>query len=253
MPREGDPLAMPDWVINDFIIPVNNMRKFDLKRINAKKAAENDPVLWNHILENVREIYGCDACIAGGAVRDYFLGVREKDIDVFVDVAYDDVITSSTAELNFGPAIRTDHGGNEYKTRDPKIVGTWEFYHKGVVINLIAKPLPVEDYVQALLDTFDFEICKSAYFFNKATGEYEIYDSSNAKCDREDKTFTYVGPEDNTEQSFRRLERFNQRTGLNFRSKGLDRVADILKAKKEAKKEADEKRRVELNELANTA
>lgn len=46
----------------------------------------NGPELWNTILGPIRGAFGDDALIAGGAVRDFFLGFEPKDIDVFVNV-----------------------------------------------------------------------------------------------------------------------------------------------------------------------
>jgi hypothetical protein len=57
----------------------------DFNEVEKKQNAEkNGPELWDKILEGVREIYDPQyACVAGGAVRDYLLGIKPKDIDVW--------------------------------------------------------------------------------------------------------------------------------------------------------------------------
>ena len=46
----------------------------------------NGPVLWNHLLSYVHEHLDKDAVIAGGAIRDFVLGIEPRDIDIFVNV-----------------------------------------------------------------------------------------------------------------------------------------------------------------------
>ena len=60
--------------------------------VEALKRAErlsktNGPELWAAVLAGVKKFCGPNAVVAGGAVRDYVLGVPPKDIDVFVQAS----------------------------------------------------------------------------------------------------------------------------------------------------------------------
>ena len=199
-----------------------------------KERTVNGPDLWKFVLGNVQEIYGCEACVAGGAVRDFLLDLPVKDIDIFIDHNFPEIVLESMRELNFGEG--TNLSDRKYQQHDKEIKGVWEFYDvKGHVINLIMRPIPKEDYVRNVLNTFDFNICKSAFSIHPERGP-EMYDDPLAAVDRHSSTFTYSGPEDNeaklrSEKRFKSFADRHPKVPFKLAIPGLDKIKPEKKAK----------------------
>lgn len=208
---------------------------------NMKKY-ENGPELWTFLLESIQEVYGCDACIAGGAIRDHFLGVKPKDIDIFIDHNFPDIIEQGAPELNWGGLSRM---GKEYEENDTGINGVWECHAKGFKINLIARPIPMAVYAPNLLDTFDFNICKSAF----QSGA--LIDTPVAIVDRTGKTFTYVGPADLEAQkkSLKRYVNVTKRWDRGNYQLGDFKVIGLDEAIEEDRKKVEEEKKKYMEEL----
>lgn len=251
IPRDGNPDDEDEWVHEP---PVAAPRGINFGEMAVAPAAgiqprkermENGPDLWKFLLGNIQEVYGCDAVIAGGAVRDHFLGIPINDVDIFIDHNFPEVVRDAMPELNFGPGMNASDP--QYQQSDAEIKGVWEFWDvKGNKINLIARPIPKQDYPKPLLDTFDFNICKSAFYID-AGGNPTLYDDPMAAVDRGLKTFTYVGSDTEASKlkSKARFQKFISRTKLDFKLEMHD-IEDILKRKKEA----EEKRRAELAKMS---
>lgn len=180
---------------------------------NRVEAKDNGPDLWDYLLEQIKEVYECKAIIAGGCIRDHVLGIMPKDVDIFIDHNFPDIILQDMVELNWGEA-RQDVGDEASDNGDnPLLKGSWTFFNpvKGFQINLIAKPLGVsdEEYAEAVTRNFDFNIVKGYY-----DGNLHLPEETAADIKR--KTFTYVGLDDPVQKkrSTRRFERFLKRTGL---------------------------------------
>lgn len=169
---------------------------------NNTDRRENGPEFWRFLLDNVREILECDAAIAGGAVRDYFLGLPPKDIDVFVDIDDFEIIQANHPELNWGPGFVA---GNVYKDNERlNIKGVMNFQYKGHKIQLVAKPIPKEFYATELIKTFDMSVGMCYFTYDKQTDEYILFESDTARNDREKKQVTCMVPEcsDKTSKRF---------------------------------------------------
>lgn len=191
-----------------------------------RKMMENGPELWEKVLANVREIYGCEAVIAGGCIRDHRLGVPAKDIDVFIDHNFPQMVEDGLAELNFGKLFKK---GQDYP--DAAIKGVWDTEGPsafGPRINIIARPIPCEPgaYATEIVKTFDFNICKGYY-------DKELVLMPDVVADLDNQTFTYVGKDDDVKRlaSYKRFENWNRRTGMEFRIEGIP-IALVKKREK---------------------
>lgn len=49
----------------------------------------NGPAFWNKLLQDVQTTWRMGGVVAGGAVRDWMLGIEPKDIDIFVGRGFD--------------------------------------------------------------------------------------------------------------------------------------------------------------------
>lgn len=149
---------------------------------------ENGPGLWNKLASRFSEYLpdGYKPVVAGGAVRDFLLGLPPKDIDVFI-VNHDQEKTASVpslmlevAILNFFEEIRTsskkskiaeDDSGIFNLSSGPSALGS--FFGEEIRKNTITKyPIqviigeddrPAAD-VPSLIDRFDYGLVKAAYF-----------------------------------------------------------------------------------------
>jgi len=201
----------------------------------AVEYAKNGPEYWDKLLYAVREIYECEAIVAGGAVRDHLLGFDPKDIDIFVNYTNDPLELSE--ELGWGHPKQIGNRGrrNPYANIKGKIVqNVLEFYPSTspVPVQLIFTKKPLDgDFTENTLNMFDFHICKSAY-------DGKMYDTEVAQQERLAKTFTYSGPEDeeNKEKSMQRFESFKQRHP-EFKVVGLNNIEKVLEEKQKKAKE----------------
>lgn len=179
---------------------------------------KNGPELWNAILAQMPP----GAVIAGGAVRDYLLGVEPKDIDVFCSVhAVTPISYFSGNEADVMPdwlpegydcrhgLFRVDdrHERQEEYTKLNNIAvvscGTvFEYKVDLIEMNIEAAAFNGTD----LVADFDFAITRCFY------DGTDIFDTIEAAVDRQNKTVTLM-IDDRRERSQARFDRFNERRG----------------------------------------
>lgn len=166
--------------------------------------------LFNSILDRMP----IGSVIAGGAVRDYVLGMPHRDIDVFIPHhvvvegelwdAADPRFRFTTRGWRFDETYaRTIRAGNhEYDQMEAGHILGVSLYHDqdNNQINLIE--LNADRAIQDHLDAFDLGICQAAY----AGGGVQL--SDNFLRDWKDRRVTLVNPNARTTE---RLERFQQR------------------------------------------
>lgn len=166
----------------------------------------NGPELWDMILAQMPP----GSVIAGGAVRDYLLGVEPKDIDVFMgDVALNEAPTQDFYFIEAFDArvglMRIDdiyERQEEYAAlTDIRCVSTGSlFEHRVDLVDL--------DNFQggaALVEGFDFGLTRCWY-------DGQLHDTDWARTDRENKTVTLLLNE-RRERALTRFARFNERMG----------------------------------------
>ncbi|WCD56045.1 tRNA nucleotidyltransferase [Caulobacter phage BL198] len=138
----------------------------------------NGPDLWAALLGDIVPVFGGDAVVAGGAIRDFHLGLEPKDIDIWVncpdpstfagraklleqkaDTAYNWYLSpTQEAETTYdGTAIgdgMTIYEGNAI-IFDAEQLATEE----DIVVNVIYHP-DHQDGIPALVERFDMDICQ---------------------------------------------------------------------------------------------
>lgn len=175
----------------------------------------SSPIAWNKLIDLLSKKFDTPI-VAGGAVRDYQLGVQPKDIDVFVFgvAGGSDEIKAAYPWLQ--PMEK--ESSNEYSTmKDVQVVweGTWE----KLKINVVWME-HVEKDGESLVSTFDFGLCRiwwePLYMGpNKtmiATSSGVICETASFKKDLAHKTVTML-IDDKKERSIKRFKRFNERHG----------------------------------------
>lgn len=92
----------------------------------------NGFIFWNDVLNRVRDVYwGASTFIAGGCVRDYFIGLEPKDIDVFIQA-------NPTGQLPAGFEWDLERPERpEYEAGLNGIRGIEDFVYQGTKINVI--------------------------------------------------------------------------------------------------------------------
>lgn len=170
----------------------------------------NGPALWDLILGDMPD----GAVIAGGAVRDYLLGVEPKDIDVFfvwpaveegpVDL---DVVDWEMVSLNC-PRVGLYRIDDYYERLEEyaaltnvNVVSSGKMYGFKVDAVELAEMKDGSD----LVDGFDFGINQSWY-----TTETGIRETQIAGCDRDAQQVSLLS-NDRRERSLKRFDRFNER------------------------------------------
>lgn len=158
----------------------------------------NGPAAWAAILNCFPE----GAIIAGGAVRDFALGVEPKDIDVFLPCTswprggleplgrFESLGTDRNDDYSAMPAISIVQRGRLYG-HQIDVVGLW---------------FEDENYrPERIVSTFDFGISRCWF-------DGEIHDTPEAESDRRDGTVTLLLT-DRPERASIRFARFNERMG----------------------------------------
>lgn len=189
---------------------------------------KNGPDLWDRILDAAVTVFGPDAVIAGGCVRDYRLGIEPKDIDVFVNVA--DAATlheGAKALASLGFDVRPlEEAINEYEQAGlSELAGVLDGSFKVseapdpddffscaeyVQVQFIACPLPnATSYASELIERFDLGITQAVYL-----GQGTIMETYSAFMDRMNRTMTLLRWD--TEERVKRTR------------KRFDRIADRL-------------------------
>ncbi len=178
----------------------------------------NGPALWDLILGDMPE----GAIIAGGAVRDYLLGVEPKDIDVFMSTEMT-LARSDDVEENYAFTVANDcrtglhridnicERKEEYEAMTGiDLVSSGEMYgHKvdAVVLDEMGDGLE-------LVNGFDFAINQCWYVAGKEKCTGACID------DIAGKTVTLLS-NDRRERSLKRFARFNERHGNAYTFKDL--------------------------------
>jgi len=161
---------------------------------------KNGPELWKVILTK----FPPEAIIAGGAVRDYLLGVEPKDIDVFVPSSdfIDNIEWKEEGFMYLGDARQ-----KEYEAL-PMINIVMHGRLNDIPVDYIGVSLPVWG-GKELVSTFDFGITRCWF------KDGDIYDTDEAEADRIDKTVT-VYLTDRMDRARERFSRFNEKMGNTF-------------------------------------
>lgn len=177
----ADPANQAQWRIEPGRVmnwdegPVLRHRAAPPEPIQPAEPVKNDPELWTKMLNAVKEIYEPDyCCVAGGAVRDYFMGKPPKDVDIFIKLSDglhkgDDLIHA--AECLGWRNVEHVMQPPEYKGNQ-KILLLLRGYAFNQLVELIfvnTKPSGKD-----IVDTFDFTI-------NQHWFDNDIHSTPNAK------------------------------------------------------------------------
>lgn len=154
----------------------------------------NGPDLWKAVLAQMPH----GAIIAGGAVRDFFLGVEPKDIDVFCPSH-----VLGAFDFTGFQSIGGDRADEYAAMSTIDIVQRKQI--AGVQVDLVGVGLP-DWSPRALVETFDFGITRS--WFDGA----DIHDTAEAGYDRAVKVVTRL-IHDRPDRAEVRFARFNERMG----------------------------------------
>lgn len=127
--------------------------------MGPRDLSRNGPDLWRAVLDALN-LPG--AVVAGGCIRDWYLQLEPKDIDICVPV-------SSTQEfweaMKWVPENLFDlhdrMNGSDYEEDDQDLFAVLEGEGLGVPVNIIARKAHVDN--QALLDSFDFNVVKACF------------------------------------------------------------------------------------------
>jgi len=103
---------------------------------------------FNRRLSNIGQVV-----IAGGAVRDWLMGREPKDYDVFVLGAPDEPELFEQVLAGLEPVTMLD-----FHKSEPFLQGTFRFGER--IVQVMATP---HTSVDALLDSFDWNVCRFAY------------------------------------------------------------------------------------------
>jgi hypothetical protein len=165
---------------------------------------ENGPDLWTKVLAQ----FPTGAIIAGGAVRDFLMGVPPKDIDVFLpasavkNIPPTEGFDFAFVDPRFGfhridsPQLRI----SEYEgLNNISLVSRGEI--EGYTVDLVE--FTIDFTGQQLVETFDFWI-------NWCWFDGEIHDTPEARNDQFNNEVTLCN-EERLERSLVRFERFNAR------------------------------------------
>ncbi len=155
---------------------------------------ENGPALWDTILAR----FPPGAVIAGGAVRDYLLGVPAKDVDVFLRS-----IDWPSSGFN-GFASLADNLDAEYAAMQ-MIEVVQHGRIAGAEVDVIGVHLPDGFSAERLIAQFDFGLTRCWY-------DGELHDTPEAAADRAAHTVSLL-INDRPERALKRWARFNERMG----------------------------------------
>lgn len=167
------------------------------------------PDLWREILSR------CPAgsIIAGGAIRDHFLGLEPKDIDVFCTEKaagsdfnpVDDVSDDGLASRVWGPHPDAE----EYEGMETEVSCVVQRKIAGVLVDLVIIDHDGEGFAEHLIDSFDFGIAQVWFDGN------DIHQRPAALKDRTDRTVTCLLPT-RPARAWARFDRFNERSGADW-------------------------------------
>jgi hypothetical protein len=166
------------------------------------------------------------AHIAGGAVRDTVLGVKPRDIDVFLpDECKEEAATMLRSKFKY---VRVGEW-RSYDTgfSDPAIthVAKFENADQAIPICLIGLKGPAAQSIESNISRFDFGICMAAWAGNG------LITNGRFDTDRENKTFTLCRA-DNREQLAYSLSRYEKLRASRFKDWQIaipERFGDLLR------------------------
>ncbi|WCD56149.1 tRNA nucleotidyltransferase [Caulobacter phage KSC] len=174
----------------------------------------NGPDLWHSLLEDIVAVFGGDAIIAGGCIRDFMLGLEPKDIDIWVNER-DLVSMRNLMQRLMSTDFDWSWDLTEMEDGDPDYNGgigdnllIWEgtVQNTGGVIldvNIIACPEHA-DGIEAVVNRFDMDICQ--WWFSGGM----IHQTPAALQALDNKVCTVVRGHD-WERAVRRFDKFNAR------------------------------------------
>ena len=179
----------------------------------------NGPLLWTKILslfpEEIRVV------VAGGAVRDYFLGLVPKDIDLFVAIENTNEFSNLIETLNKTGDLTLDIRGTQtIETYDAFIIGELVAVAEGVGfgyrIGIGARKSLFRGHT-FLLETFDFDVLKACFCCRDG-----LIETASFSRDISARTATYSPTEPNDEARSRdRFRRFEARNPGKLTPKGF--------------------------------
>jgi hypothetical protein len=172
---------------------------------------QNGPQLWDTILAALKPTFP-SAVIAGGAVRDYLLGVEPKDIDVFVNAN----LTKLSVRIEDFDFVRMEPNIEyEHWTEDQKhpVAGVLDGHYlpTNIPVQLIGRPHEGFS-AKSLVNDFDIGITQCWY-----DGD-GVCETSACAADHENMTLTILrnGSVRALERSKERAARFNAREGNSY-------------------------------------
>jgi hypothetical protein len=123
-------------------------------------------ISFTHIHRTIEKFKttGLTFCVAGGAPRDLLLGATVSDIDLYVSCkgrSFEDIVALSNRALN---QEGVPQPLSTYYMLPNKSKGLIEYSVSfNDKLQVILFDLPVEGFTEAILNTFDFGICKVAF------------------------------------------------------------------------------------------
>lgn len=166
---------------------------------------KNGPDLWDSILEKMP----AGSVIAGGAVRDYLLGVEPKDIDVFMGVP-NDLVDFTTFNIGDEPRSGLFRIDNFYeRLEEYQAMTNIDLVSSGTMFDFKVDAVVMTNFTDgaALVSEFDFAI--NQCWYTKAEG---VRWTEASTVDRICKMVTLLQT-DRLERSQKRFARFNERMG----------------------------------------
>ena len=211
----------------------------DFTKKKAERRYKNGPELWNQLLGVVGERITPTCVIAGGAPRDFILGIEPKDIDVFVNVdrthleAWCDVIHDDFELGLMSPSDAGNYATDMDWDQDvmAALDGTWHpdmteggnySARESRTIQIIAHPLgdflSLDEYADAIMKRMDIGLCQAVWKGGTTWGD--IQTSPAFIDDKANKRITIIRQQSEAGifASARRVQRFMTR----FHDEGLD-------------------------------
>lgn len=166
----------------------------------------NDNRLWNNILLRIHGTFP-NAFIGGGAIRDNYLGLTPKDIDVFVPVSsqeeFEEAIKRFDAKLH--PIHICSANIEEYDEWEKgRLLGVATVRWFGVDVQFIARAGHVPGKETEMVSKFDGGCNQAFYLLGQP-----IWTSGACRKDWAEHTYTDVLGQNWSTQ--RRFDRFNER------------------------------------------
>lgn len=193
---------------------------------------QNGPVLWTSIINQLTEAFpDSRIAVAGGAVRDYKIGVKPKDIDVFIGFDGKE-IDFELACLELPELKKLVPTGDLREYMNPAtpdnpddlgyaILGVYEFKYAGYPVQVIA--IPADIFMpEEVVKKFDIALCE--FFF---TPEKGIVGTPEAEKDLKENLMTLKNNGDKTHTRYLRIARRLSNEGKTFARRRPERLTTI--------------------------